>query len=90
MSHTASPTATPSTASATAAAPGAPSSAIDLVADKLLDAELWPEDGEIVAEIRAMFMHNWGMDATQADARMSRFDFKAALASLAAVEGGAA
>ena len=42
---------------------------------------------ELVAEIRAMFMHNWGMDQAQADARMSRLNFKAALAAL---EGGAA
>ncbi|KAB0331751.1 hypothetical protein LSO07_08580 [Janthinobacterium sp. PLB04] len=61
--------------------------AIDAIADGLLDAELWPEDGELVAEIRAMFMHNWGMDQAQADARMSRLNFKAALAAL---EGGAA
>lgn len=61
--------------------------AIDAIADGLLDAELWPEDSELVAEIRAMFMHNWGMDQAQADARMSRFNFKAALAAL---EGGAA
>ena len=68
--------------------PGAkPASAIDLIADKLLDAELWPEDSELVAEIRGMFMHNWGMDQAQADARMSRFNFKTALAAL---EGGAA
>ena len=68
--------------------PGASqASAIDLIADNLLDAELWPEDSELVAEIRAMFMHNWGMDQAQADARMSRFNFKAALAAL---EGGAA
>ena len=65
----------------------APASAIDLIADSLLDAELWPEDSELVAEIRAMFMHNWGMDQAQADARMSRLNFKAALATL---EGGAA
>ncbi|OHV96611.1 hypothetical protein AKG95_18060 [Janthinobacterium lividum] len=68
--------------------PGAaPASAIDLIADRLVDAELWPEDSELVAEIRAMFMHNWGMDQAQADARMSRLNFKAALAAL---EGGAA
>lgn len=68
--------------------PGAaPASAIDLIADNLLDAELWPEDSELVAEIRAMFMLNWGMDQAQADARMSRFNFKTALAAL---EGGAA
>ena len=64
-----------------------PASAIDAIADNLLDAELWPEDSELVAEIRAMFMHNWGMDQAQADARMSRFNFKSALAAL---EGGAA
>ena len=64
-----------------------PASAIDVIADNLLDAELWPEDSELVAEIRAMFMHNWGMDQAQADARMSRLNFKAALAAL---EGGAA
>ncbi|MGK5017683.1 hypothetical protein [Janthinobacterium sp. HLS12-2] len=68
--------------------PGAaPALEIDLIADNLLDAELWPEDSELVAEIRAMFMHNWGMDQAQADARMSRFNFKAALTAL---EGGAA
>lgn len=61
--------------------------AIDVIANNLLDAELWPEDSELVAEIRAMFMHNWGMDQAQADARMSRFNFKTALAAL---EGGAA
>ena len=62
-------------------------SVLDTTADKLLDVELWPEDSELVAEIRAMFMHNWGMDQAQADARMSRFNFKA---TLAALEGGAA
>ena len=67
--------------------PATPASAIDLIADRLVDAELWPEDSELVAEIRAMFMHNWGMDQAQADARMSRLNFKAALAAL---EGGAA
>lgn len=61
--------------------------AIDAIADNLLDAELWPEDSELVAEIREMFLNNWGMDQAQADARMSRFNFKAALA---AVEGPAA
>lgn len=64
-----------------------PASAIDAIADNLLDAELWPEDSELVAEIRAMFMQNWGMDQAQADARMSRFNFKTALTAL---EGGAA
>ena len=63
--------------------PGAkPASAIDLIADRLLDAELWPEDSELVAEIRAMFMHNWGMDQAQADARMSRLDYSDALSSV--------
>ncbi len=65
----------------------ATASAIDLIADNLLDSELWPEYSELIAEIRAMFMHNWGMDLAQADARMSRFNFKSALAAL---EGGAA
>ena len=68
--------------------PGAkPASAIDLIADRLVDAELWPEDSELVAEIRAMFMHNWGMSAAQADIRMARFNYQAACAAL---EGGAA
>lgn len=68
--------------------PGAArTTAIDLIVDTLLDAELWPEDSELVTEIRAMFMHNWGMDQAQADARMSRFNFKAAVAAL---EGGEA
>ena len=59
-----------------------PASAIDLIADRLLDAELWPEDSELVAEIRAMFMHNWGMDQAQADARMSRLSYSDAIAAL--------
>jgi len=48
-------------------------------ADQLLADELWPEDTELVAEIRATFMREWGMDEQQADARMSRFDYRAAL-----------
>lgn len=58
----------------------------DAVAAGMLDAELWPEDSELVAEIRAMFMTNWGIDRAQADARMLRFGFAAAVAAL---EGGA-
>lgn len=53
------------------------------LADQLIDAELWPEDAEIVAEIRHMFMAQWGMDEAQADARMGRFDFAAAVAGMA-------
>jgi len=64
-----------------------PASAIDLIADKLLDAELWPEDSELVAEIRAMFMHNWGMDQAQADARMSRLNYSDALSALELLTG---
>ena len=68
--------------------PGAaPASAIDLIADSLLDAELWPEDSELVAEIRAMFMHNWGMDQAQADARMSRLNYSNALSALELLTG---
>lgn len=53
----------------------------------LLDAELWPIDCELVAEIRACFLKNWGMSAHQADIRMARFNYQAARAAL---EGGAA
>ena len=68
--------------------PGAkPASAIDMIADNLLDAELWPEDSELVAEIRAMFMHNWGMDQAQADARMSRLNYSDALSALELLTG---
>jgi len=48
------------------------------LADHLVDSDLWPEDSEIVSEIRAMFMTQWGMDEAQADARMGRFDYAAA------------
>lgn len=51
-------------------------------ADQLLADELWPEDSELVVEIRATFMREWGMDEQQADARMSRFDYRAALAEM--------
>lgn len=51
-------------------------------ADQLMADELWPEDSEIVAEIRAMFMREWGMDEQQADARMSRFDYARALGEM--------
>ena len=63
---------------------------VNAVADRMLDADLWPEDDELLAGIRAMLMLNWGLDSAQADARMSRFNFKVALASLGAMEGGAA
>ena len=53
----------------------------------LLDAELWPIDCELLAEIRACFLKNWGMSAAQADIRMARFNYQAACAAL---EGGAA
>ena len=62
--------------------PASPASAIDLIADRLLDAELWPEDSELVAEIRTLFMSNWGMDQAQADARMSRLSYSDAIAAL--------
>ena len=65
----------------------APALEIDLMADNLLDAELWPEDSELVAEIRAMFMHNWGMDQAQADARMSRLNYSDALSALELLAG---
>lgn len=54
----------------------------------LLDAELWPIDCELLAEIRASFLKNWGMSAAQADIRMARFNYQAA--AVAALEGGAA
>lgn len=54
----------------------------DAMADRLLDAELWPDDSEIVSEIRHMFMREWGMDSEQADARMGRFDYSAAVAAI--------
>ncbi|MBY0243514.1 MAG: hypothetical protein K2X55_29840 [Burkholderiaceae bacterium] len=53
-------------------------------ADQLLADELWPADVEIVAEIRALFMREWGMDEQQADARMSRFDYAKAVIGNAA------
>ena len=53
----------------------------------LLDAELWPIDCELLAEIRATFLKQWGMSAHQADIRMARFNYQAARAAL---EGGAA
>ncbi len=58
-------------------APGA-----EAIVKHLLDAELWPVDGEIATEIRAMFLSNWGMDSTQADARMSRLNYAEAIAAL--------
>lgn len=61
--------------------------AVTGTADALNDAELWPVDGELLAEIHAMFLTHWGMHADQADARMSRFNYQAARAAL---EGGAA
>lgn len=63
---------------------------VNAVADRMLDADLWPEDSELLAGIRAMLMLNWGLDSAQADARMSRFNFRVALASLGAMEGGVA
>lgn len=53
----------------------------------LLDAELWPIDCELLAEIRDLFLQRWGMHAGQADIRMARFNYQAARAAL---EGGAA
>ncbi|WP_426076496.1 hypothetical protein [Janthinobacterium sp. PSPC3-1] len=53
----------------------------------LLDAELWPIDCELLAEIRATFLKHWGMSAAQADIRMAKFNYQAACAAL---EGGAA
>lgn len=52
-------------------------------ADQLLADDLWPSNDELAEEIRDLFMSKWGMDDTQAAARMSRFDFSAALADLA-------
>jgi hypothetical protein len=69
-------------ANASAQPAATPASAIDLIADGLLDAELWPEDSELVAEIRAMFLAHWGMDQAQADARMSRLNYSDAIAVL--------
>lgn len=60
---------------------GLPAGALHDLADKLLDAELWPEDSEIVVGIRHFFMATWGMDEQQADARMSRFDWPKAVAA---------
>lgn len=53
----------------------------------LLDAELWPIDCELLAEIHDLFLQRWGMHAGQADIRMARFNYQAARAAL---EGGAA
>lgn len=53
----------------------------------LLDAELWPMDSELLAEIHDLFLQRWGMHAGQADIRMRRFNYQAARAAL---EGGAA
>lgn len=52
---------------------GLPAGALRDLADHLDDIGLFPDDSEIVDEIRAMFMTQWDMDETQADARMSRF-----------------
>lgn len=60
---------------------------VNAVAQGMLDAELWPEDSEILVEIRMMFMMNWGLEPAQADARMARFGYAAAVAAL---EGGVA
>ena len=54
----------------------------DAIAASLLDADLWPVDSELVLEIRAMFLANWGMDNGQADARMSRLNYGEAVAAL--------
>ena len=53
----------------------------------MLDAELWPIDCELLAEIHDLFLQRWGMHAGQADIRMARFNYQAARAAL---EGGAA
>lgn len=53
----------------------------------LLDAELWPIDCELLAEIHDMFLQKWGMHAGQADIRMARFNYQVARAAL---KGGAA
>ena len=60
-------------------------SLVDAIA--LMDADLWPVDSELLAEIHELFLQKWGMHAGQADARMSRFNYQAARATL---EGGAA
>lgn len=58
---------------------------VDAIA--LMDADLWPVDSELLAEIHELFLQKWGMHAGQADARMGRFNYQAARAAL---EGGAA
>lgn len=45
----------------------------------LQECELWPEDSELLASIRHMFMREWGMDSEQADARMAGFDYAKAM-----------
>lgn len=52
----------------------------DALAEHLQECELWPSDSEIVSEIRARFLVRWGMDEQQADARMGRFVWAAAVA----------
>lgn len=68
-----------------ASTPHLPDATLTDRADQLMADELWPEDSEIIAEIRAMFMREWGMDEQQADARMARFDYARALGEIGVV-----
>ena len=63
--------------------------AATVVASMPLDADLHPLDSELAIEIRAMFLAQWNMDSTQADARMAQFNYGHAIAALPVPAPGA-
>ena len=63
--------------------------AATVAASTPLDADLHPLDSELAIEIRAMFLTQWNMDSTQADARMAQFNFGHAIAALPVPTPGA-
>lgn len=64
-------------------APAAPAqAALVELADEQLDDALFPTDGELVTEIRAMLAETFGMSLGDADARMTQFDYARALAEI--------
>jgi len=63
--------------------------AATVAASMPLDADLNPLDSELAIEIRAMFLAQWNMDSTQADARMAQFNYGHAIAALPVPAPGA-
>ena len=63
--------------------------AADNSAANPLDTDLHPLDSELAIEIRAMFLAQWNMDSTQADARMAQFNYDHAIAALPVPAPGA-